>query len=106
MKQRASIKRQKFLKFFIYLTVRGLRCVAGAFSSCGEQGILLIMAQAFSWRWFLLLWSMGSRARASVAAVRRLLIVGPRLLQSVGPSTWAQESSSWAPEHRLSSCGF
>ena len=36
-----SISKEKVLDFFIYLTVLGLRCFAGALSSPGEQGILL-----------------------------------------------------------------
>ena len=79
MKQRASIKRQKFLKFFIYLTMLGLRCVAGAFSSCGERGILLIIVRAFSWRWFLLSWSMGPIADRAVTPLRDIPCFGKQL---------------------------
>ena len=60
-----------------------------AFSSCGEQRLLLIAFHGLlSLRWLLLLQSMGCRAQASVVAAV--------VLSSCG---------SWAPEHRLSSCG-
>ena len=44
---------------------------------------------------------MGSKARASVVAVPRLLIVGPRLSQSMGPRVCGLRScDSQALEHR------
>ena len=52
-----------FYKFiYLFLAVFSLRCCPQAFSSCGERGLLFTaVRELFSLRWFLLLWSMGSR---------------------------------------------
>ena len=34
-----------FLKFILFLAALGLRCCARAFSSCGEQGLLLVVVR-------------------------------------------------------------
>ena len=31
-----------FLKFYLFLVVFGLHCCMGAFSSCGERGLLFV----------------------------------------------------------------
>ena len=44
-----------------------LYCCIQAFSSCGEQGLLLVVVVGFLLQW-LLLWSIGSRQRAEALA--------------------------------------
>ena len=62
-----------FYLFYLFLAALGLRCCARAFSGCGEQELLFVVvhglliavaslvAEGFSFRWLLLLWSTGSR---------------------------------------------
>ena len=44
---------------YLCLAVLGLHCCAWAFSSCGKQGLLVLVVEGFSLR-CLLLWSIGS----------------------------------------------
>ena len=53
--------KNKFIYFYLFLAVLGLRCCAWAFSSCGERGLLFVAVRGFSQRRLLLLRSMGSR---------------------------------------------
>ena len=48
-----------FLSFFFFLAVLGLHCYTGAFSSCGERGLLIAMTSLVLER---RLSSCGSRA--------------------------------------------
>ena len=48
-----------FFKFFFFLAVLGLHCYTGAFSSCGERGLLIAMTSLVLER---RLSSCGSRA--------------------------------------------
>ena len=50
-----------YLFMYLFLAALVLRCSALAFSSCGEQGLLQRQCPGFSLRWFLFLYSMGSR---------------------------------------------
>ena len=73
----------------------GLHCYAGFFcSACDKVGATLWLGCAgFSLWWLLLLWSTGSRAQASVAAVHGLscsvtsetLVLGPGI-EPVSPA--------------------
>ena len=45
----------------LFLAALGLHCCAGAFSSCGEAGLLFVAVRGFLLRWLLLLQSTGSR---------------------------------------------
>ena len=65
----------------LFLAVLGLCCCTGASPAVGSGGCSRAAGAGFSLRQLLLLWSAGSRARG---------------LQ------WLR---SWAPEHRLNSCG-
>ena len=49
------------LCIYLFMAALGLRCCTRAFSSCGERGYSLLWFAGFSWRWLLLLQSMGCR---------------------------------------------
>ena len=67
----------KFIYFiYLFLAALGLRCCARAFSSCGEQGLLLPQCTGFSLQWLLLLQSMGSRRAGSVVVALGLQSTG------------------------------
>ena len=95
-----------FLKFiyfiYLFLAVLGLRCCAQSFSGCSKWGPLFVAVCIFSLRWFLLLWSTGSRRAGSVVVARglqQLWLTGSR----------AQAQQSWctglvAPRLGGSSC--
>ena len=66
----------------------GLRCCAWTFLLAVSGGYSLLWCAGFSLQWLLLLQSTASRCSGSVVVARGLSSCG-----------------SWAPEHRLSSCG-
>ena len=66
-----------------------------AFSSCGEQGLLLVAVRRL-WAgaaWLLI--AVASRCRAQALGARALVVAAHRL----------SSCGLWALEHRLSSCG-
>ena len=75
--------------YFIYLSVLGLCCCARAFSSCGEQGLLLVAVRG-------LLTAGASLCCGAQALGARASVVVTRGLSSCG---------SPALECKLSSCG-
>ena len=70
-----------YLFIHLFLAALGLRCSSGPFSGFREPGLLWLRCTGFSPPWLLSVLGTGSRARG------------------------LSRGSSWAPEHRLSSCG-
>ena len=76
-----ALKKNNFI--YLFLTDLGLHCCAWAFSSCGCSSL---------WCVGLSLWWLLAEHRLQAGGVRSC-------------SMWLSSCSSWAVEHRLSSCG-
>ena len=77
-----------FIILYLFLASLGLRCCVGAFSSCGGGATLRCSVQSSHCSGFSCCGARALGTRASVVVAYRL-----------------SSCASWAPEHRLSSCG-
>ena len=71
--------------FILFLAALGLRCCAQAFSSCSEQGLLVVAVHGLLIGWLLLLQSTGSRRVGFSSCGSRAI---ERSLSSCGPRAW------------------
>ena len=70
----------KYIFIYVFLAALSLRFCSPAFSSCSEQGLLLVRCSDFSLRWLLLLQSTGSKAcRLQQLQLTDWVVVVPRL---------------------------
>ena len=72
----------------LFLAALGLPCCVQAFSSCGKQGLFFIVVHELLIRWFLLLWSTGSRCMGFISCgmwaqeLWHMGLVAPRHVES------------------------
>ena len=70
-----------FLKIYLFLAALGLRCCTRVFSSCGEQGLFLVVVPSFSLGGFSCCGARALGAWASVVVARGLTSCGSRALE-------------------------
>ena len=78
----------------LFLAALGLPCCVQAFSSCGKQGLFFIVVHELLIRWFLLLWSTGSRCMGFISCgmwaqeLWHMGLVAPRHVESSQIRDW------------------